>query len=174
MIQSESWMAPRNWCWALSGWQWWWTGGRMRWVGPMKLPVSSHMTFVICSESREQIEDNWKVGDMLWEEGLKNSRTKAEHMCVIEIAAGDTVNLQIQHCKVMGTVTRKTVKKRIQASRQARICGGELQEWCVTKLYRAEKRGISAIWQWLDQPRWTGFRQSLSQNGGEKSLMWHS
>ena len=50
---------------------------------------------VMCSESREQVEENlerWK--NVLEERGMKETRSKTEHMCVNEREAIGIVRLQ--------------------------------------------------------------------------------
>ncbi|KAK3565958.1 hypothetical protein QTP86_023364 [Hemibagrus guttatus] len=83
---------------------------------------------VICSESREQVEENlerWRF--MLERRGMKVSRSKTEYMCVNEREGSGTVRLQgeevkkVQEFKYLGSTVQsngecgKEVKKRVQA-----------------------------------------------------------
>ncbi|KAK3568664.1 hypothetical protein QTP86_011458 [Hemibagrus guttatus] len=83
---------------------------------------------VICSESREQVEENlerWRFA--LERRGIKVSRSKTEYMCVNEREGSGTVRLQgeevkkVQEFKYLGSTVHsngecgKEVKKRVQA-----------------------------------------------------------
>ncbi|KAK3557116.1 hypothetical protein QTP70_024647 [Hemibagrus guttatus] len=83
---------------------------------------------VICSESREQVEENlerWRF--VLERRGMKVSRSKTEYMCVIEREGSGTVRLhgeevkKVQEFKYLGSTVQsngecgKEVKKRVQA-----------------------------------------------------------
>ncbi|KAK3516294.1 hypothetical protein QTP70_009424 [Hemibagrus guttatus] len=83
---------------------------------------------VICSESREQLEENlekWRFA--LERRGMKVSRNKTEYMCVNEREGSGTVRLQgeevkkVQEFKYLGSTVQsngecgKEVKKRVQA-----------------------------------------------------------
>ncbi|KAK3569591.1 hypothetical protein QTP86_002168 [Hemibagrus guttatus] len=83
---------------------------------------------VICSESREQVEENlerWRFA--LERRGMKVSRSKTEYMCVNEREGSETVRLQgeevkkVQEFKYLGSTVQsngecgKEVKKRVQA-----------------------------------------------------------
>ncbi|KAK3524528.1 hypothetical protein QTP70_029840 [Hemibagrus guttatus] len=83
---------------------------------------------VICSESREQVEENlerWRFA--LERRGMKVSRSKTEYMCVNEREGSGTVRLQgeevkkVQEFKYLGSTVQsngecgKKVKKRVQA-----------------------------------------------------------
>ncbi|KAK3572907.1 hypothetical protein QTP86_010579 [Hemibagrus guttatus] len=83
---------------------------------------------VICSESREQLEENlerWRFA--LERRGMKVSRSKTEYMCVNEREGSGTVRLQgedvkkVQEFKYLGSTVQsngecgKEVKKRVQA-----------------------------------------------------------
>ncbi|KAK3521007.1 hypothetical protein QTP86_015761, partial [Hemibagrus guttatus] len=83
---------------------------------------------VICSESREQVEENlerWRF--VLEGRGMKVSRSKTEYMCVNEREGSGTVRLQgeevkkVQEFKYFGSTVQsngvcgKEVKKRVQA-----------------------------------------------------------
>ncbi|KAK3529677.1 hypothetical protein QTP70_033685, partial [Hemibagrus guttatus] len=83
---------------------------------------------VICSESREQMEENlerWRFA--LERRGMKVSRGKTEYMCVNEREGSGTVRLQdeemkkVQEFKYLGSTVQsngecgKAVKKRVQA-----------------------------------------------------------
>ncbi|KAK3529495.1 hypothetical protein QTP70_031738 [Hemibagrus guttatus] len=83
---------------------------------------------VICSESREQVEENlerWRFA--LERRGMKVSRSKTEYMCVNEREGSGTVRLQgeevknVQEFKYLGSTVQsneecgKEVQKRVQA-----------------------------------------------------------
>ncbi|KAK3525945.1 hypothetical protein QTP70_011035 [Hemibagrus guttatus] len=83
---------------------------------------------VICSESREQVEENlerWRFA--LERRGMKVSRSKTEYMCVNEREGSGRVRLQgeevkkVQEFKYLGSTVQsngecgKEVKKRVQA-----------------------------------------------------------
>ncbi|KAK3559099.1 hypothetical protein QTP86_004112 [Hemibagrus guttatus] len=83
---------------------------------------------VICSESREQVEENlerWRFA--LERRGMKVSRSKTEYICVNEREGSGTVRLQgeevkkVQEFKHLGSTVQsngecgKEVKKRVQA-----------------------------------------------------------
>ncbi|KAK3564226.1 hypothetical protein QTP86_011199 [Hemibagrus guttatus] len=83
---------------------------------------------VICSESREQVEESlerWRF--VLERRGMKVSRSKTEYMCVNEREGSGTVRLQgeevkkVQEFKYLGSTVQsngecgKEVKKRVQA-----------------------------------------------------------
>ncbi|KAK3515097.1 hypothetical protein QTP70_006858 [Hemibagrus guttatus] len=83
---------------------------------------------VICSESREQVEENlerWRIA--LERRGMKVSGSKTEYMCVNEREGSGTVRLQgeevkkVQEFKYLGSTVQsngecgKEVKKRVQA-----------------------------------------------------------
>ncbi|KAK3546355.1 hypothetical protein QTP70_025768 [Hemibagrus guttatus] len=83
---------------------------------------------VMCSESREQVEENlerWRFA--LERRGMKVSRSKTEYMCVNEREGSGTVRLQgeevkkVQEFKYLGSTVQsngecgKEVKKRVQA-----------------------------------------------------------
>ncbi|KAK3550968.1 hypothetical protein QTP70_011474 [Hemibagrus guttatus] len=83
---------------------------------------------VICSESREQVEESlerWRF--VLERRGMKTSRSKTEYMCVNEREGSGTVRLQgeevkkVQEFKYLGSTVQsngecgKEVKKRVQA-----------------------------------------------------------
>ncbi|KAK3545792.1 hypothetical protein QTP70_013128, partial [Hemibagrus guttatus] len=83
---------------------------------------------VICSESREQVEENlerWRFA--LERRGMKVSRSKTEYMCVNEREGSGTVRLQgeevkkVLEFKYLGSTVQsngecgKEVKKRVQA-----------------------------------------------------------
>ncbi|MCI4385498.1 hypothetical protein PGIGA_G00051260 [Pangasianodon gigas] len=83
---------------------------------------------VICSESREQVEENlekWRFA--LERRGMRVSRSKTEYMCVNEREGSGTVRLQgeevkkVQEFKYLGSTVQsngecgKEVKKRVQA-----------------------------------------------------------
>ncbi|KAK3558446.1 hypothetical protein QTP86_018105, partial [Hemibagrus guttatus] len=84
--------------------------------------------YMICSESREQVEENlerWRFA--LERRGMKVSRSKTEDTCVNEREGSGTVRLQgeevkkVQECKYLGSTVQsngecgKEVKKRVQA-----------------------------------------------------------
>ncbi|KAK3515337.1 hypothetical protein QTP70_017194, partial [Hemibagrus guttatus] len=83
---------------------------------------------VICSENREQVEENlerWRFA--LERRGMKVSRSKTEYMCVNEREGSGTVRLQgeevkkVEEFKYLGSTVQsngecgKEVKKRVQA-----------------------------------------------------------
>ncbi|KAK3522650.1 hypothetical protein QTP86_028894, partial [Hemibagrus guttatus] len=83
---------------------------------------------VICSKSREQVEENlerWRFA--LERRGMKVSRSKTEYMCVNEREGSGTIRLQgeemkkVQEFKYLGSTVQsngecgKEVKKRVQA-----------------------------------------------------------
>ncbi|KAK3572845.1 hypothetical protein QTP86_008260 [Hemibagrus guttatus] len=83
---------------------------------------------VICSESREQVEENLERWRFAMERGgMKVSRNKTEYMCVNEREGSGTVRLQgeevkkVQEFKYLGSTVQsngecgKEVKKRVQA-----------------------------------------------------------
>ncbi|MCJ8736379.1 hypothetical protein PDJAM_G00257690 [Pangasius djambal] len=83
---------------------------------------------VICSESREQVEENLKRWRFALERrGMKVSRSKTEYMCVNEREGSGTVRLQgeevkkVQEFKYLGSTVQsngecgKEVKKRVPA-----------------------------------------------------------
>ncbi|KAK3519934.1 hypothetical protein QTP70_008030 [Hemibagrus guttatus] len=87
---------------------------------------------VICSESREQVEENlerWRFA--LERRGMKVSHSKTEYMCVNEREGSGTVRLQdeevkkVQEFKYLGSTVQsngesgKEVKKRVQAEVQS-------------------------------------------------------
>ncbi|KAK3544873.1 hypothetical protein QTP86_027547 [Hemibagrus guttatus] len=93
---------------------------------------------VICSESREQVEENlerWRFA--LERRGMKVSRSKTEYMCVNEREGSGTVRLQdeevkkVQEFKYLGSTVQsngecgKEVKKRVQAARIVKT-----KQWC--------------------------------------------
>ncbi|KAK3519853.1 hypothetical protein QTP70_006688 [Hemibagrus guttatus] len=88
---------------------------------------------VICSESREQVEESlerWRFA--LERRGMKVSRSKTEYMCVNEREGSGTVRLQgeevkkVQESKYLGSTVQtngecgKEVKKRVQAVKHYR------------------------------------------------------
>ncbi|KAK3548225.1 hypothetical protein QTP70_005145 [Hemibagrus guttatus] len=106
---------------------------------------------VICSESREQVEENlerWRF--VLERRGMKVSRSKTEYMCVNEREGSGTVRLQgeevkkVQEFKYLGSTVQsngecgKEVKKRVQ---QVGMGGERCREFCVIGKYQRESRG---------------------------------
>ncbi|MCJ8748268.1 hypothetical protein PDJAM_G00163190 [Pangasius djambal] len=105
---------------------------------------------VICSESREQVEENlerWRFA--LERRGMKVSRSKTEYMCVNEREGSGTVRLQgeevkkVQEFKYLGSTVQsngecgKEVKKQVQVGMGGERC----RELCVIEKYQRESRG---------------------------------
>ncbi|KAK3508020.1 hypothetical protein QTP70_010129 [Hemibagrus guttatus] len=86
---------------------------------------------VICSESREQVEENlerWRFA--LERRGMKVSRSKNEYMCVNEREGSGTVRLQDEEVKKVQEF--KYLGSTVQSNGE---CGKELQgAWVFTKL----------------------------------------
>ncbi|KAK3553051.1 hypothetical protein QTP86_031188 [Hemibagrus guttatus] len=92
---------------------------------------------VICSESREQVEENlerWRFA--LERRGMKVSRSKTEHMCVNEREGSGTVRLQgeevkkVQEFKYLGSTVQSNGEFGKEASgnkvsRQSVLCGSQ-------------------------------------------------
>ncbi|KAK3553761.1 hypothetical protein QTP70_009181 [Hemibagrus guttatus] len=114
---------------------------------------------VICSESREQVEENlerWRFA--LERRGMKVSRSKTEYMCVNEREGSGTVRLQgeevkkVQEFKYLGSTVQsngecgKEVKKRMQAgwngSRKVSgvLCDQKISARIKGKVYRTVVR----------------------------------
>ncbi|MCJ8728463.1 hypothetical protein PDJAM_G00004720 [Pangasius djambal] len=102
------------------------SGGRSTQESPYTMMFADDI--VICSESREQVEENlerWRFA--LERRGMKVSRSKTEYMCVNEREGSGTVRLQgdevkkVQEFKYLGSTVQsngecgKEVKKRVQA-----------------------------------------------------------
>ncbi|KAK3525774.1 hypothetical protein QTP70_007536 [Hemibagrus guttatus] len=114
---------------------------------------------MICSESREQVEENlerWRFA--LERRGMKVSRSKTEYMCVNEREGSGTVRLQgeevkkVQEFKYLGSTVQsngecgKEVKKRVQAGwngwRKVSgvLCGQKISARIKGKVYRTVVR----------------------------------
>ncbi|KAK3546878.1 hypothetical protein QTP86_003798 [Hemibagrus guttatus] len=114
---------------------------------------------VICSESREQVEENlerWRF--VLERRGMKVSRSKTEYMCVNEREGSRTVRLQgeevkkVQEFKYLGSTVqsngecRKEIKKRVQAGwngwRKVSgvLCGRKISARIKGKVYKTVVR----------------------------------
>ncbi|KAK3524837.1 hypothetical protein QTP86_007578 [Hemibagrus guttatus] len=109
---------------------------------------------VICSESREQVEENlerWRFA--LERRGMKVSHSKTEYMCVNEREGSGTVRLQGEEVKkVQGSTVQsngecgKEVKKRVQAGwngwRKASgvLCDRKISARIKGKVYRTVVR----------------------------------
>ncbi|KAK3563929.1 hypothetical protein QTP86_006209 [Hemibagrus guttatus] len=114
---------------------------------------------VICSESREQVEENlerWRF--VLERRGMKVRRSKTEYMCVNEREGSGTVRLQgeevkkVQEFKYLGSTVQsngecgKEVKKRVQAGwngwRKVSgvLCDGKISARIKGKVYRTVVR----------------------------------
>ncbi|KAK3507571.1 hypothetical protein QTP70_028647 [Hemibagrus guttatus] len=114
---------------------------------------------VICSESREQVEENlerWRF--VLERRGMKVSGSKTEYMCVNEREGSGTVRLQgeevkkVQEFKYLGSTVQsngecgKEVKKRVQAGwngwRKVSgvLCDREISARIKGKVYRTVVR----------------------------------
>ncbi|KAK3568191.1 hypothetical protein QTP86_000234 [Hemibagrus guttatus] len=85
---------------------------------------------VICSESREQVEENlerWRFA--LERRRMKVSRSKTEYMCVNEREGSGTVRLQgeevkkVQEFKYLGS----TVQSNGECGKEVRLCGSRKQ-----------------------------------------------
>ncbi|KAK3519649.1 hypothetical protein QTP86_002806, partial [Hemibagrus guttatus] len=122
---------------------------------------------VICSESREQVEENlerWRF--VLEGRGMKVSRSKTEYMCVNEREGSGTVRLQgeevkkVQEFKYLGSTVQsngvcgKEVKKRVQAGwngwRKVSgvLCDRKISARIKGKVYRTVVR--PAVWYGLE------------------------
>ncbi|KAK3519644.1 hypothetical protein QTP86_017598 [Hemibagrus guttatus] len=144
---------------------------------------------VICSESREQVEENlerWRFA--LERRGMKVSRSKTEYMCVNEREGSGTVRLQgeevkkVQEFKYLGSTVQsngecgKEVKKRVQAGwngwRKVSgvLCDQKISARIKGKVYRTVVSPGHAIW----------FRDSVTEEEtgvrarGEDSFELHS
>ncbi|KAK3560204.1 hypothetical protein QTP86_000674 [Hemibagrus guttatus] len=114
---------------------------------------------VICSESREQVEENLKRWRFALERrGMKVSRSKTEYMCVTEREGSGTVRLQgeevkkVQEFKYLGSTVQsngecgKEVKKRVQAGwngwRKVSgvLCDSKISARIMGKVYRTVVR----------------------------------
>ncbi|KAK3552622.1 hypothetical protein QTP86_017898 [Hemibagrus guttatus] len=114
---------------------------------------------VICSESRDQVEENlerWRFA--LERRGMKVSRSKTEYMCVNEREGSGTVRLQgeevkkVQEFKYLGSTVQssgecgKEVKKRVQAGWNAWrkvsgvLCDQKISARIKGKVYRTVVR----------------------------------
>ncbi|KAK3517166.1 hypothetical protein QTP70_000241 [Hemibagrus guttatus] len=114
---------------------------------------------VICSESREQVEENlerWRFA--LERRGMKVSGSKTEYMCVNEREGSGTVRLQgeevkkVQEFKYLGSTVQsngesgKEVKKRVQAGWNGWrkvwgvLCDGKISARIKGKVYRTVVR----------------------------------
>ncbi|KAK3526893.1 hypothetical protein QTP86_003596 [Hemibagrus guttatus] len=113
---------------------------------------------VICSESREQVEENlerWRFA--LERRGMKVSRSKTEYMCVNKREGSGTVRLQgeevkkVQEFKYLGSTVQsngecgKEVKKRVQAVTRFHIKGAQ------QVVVGCELEGKERFWSELDE-----------------------
>ncbi|KAK3573129.1 hypothetical protein QTP86_014133, partial [Hemibagrus guttatus] len=104
---------------------------------------------VICSESREQVEENlerWRFA--LERRGMKVSRSKTEYTCANEREGSGTVRLQgeemkkVQEFKYLGSTVQsngecgKEVKKRVQAAAALTTCNRFMVRFTLTFLSR--------------------------------------
>ncbi|KAK3523731.1 hypothetical protein QTP70_009249 [Hemibagrus guttatus] len=105
---------------------------------------------VICSESREQVEENlerWRFA--LERRGMKVSRSKTEYMCVNEREGSGTVRLQSEEVKKVQEFKylRSTVQsnggcgKEVKKRGQVGMGGERCREFCVIRKYQRESRG---------------------------------
>ncbi|KAK3519958.1 hypothetical protein QTP70_008901 [Hemibagrus guttatus] len=100
----------------------------VRQESPWTMMFADDIIMMICSESREQVEENlerWRFA--LERRGMKVSCSKTEYMCVNEKEGSGTVRLQaeevkkVQEFKYLGSTVQsngecgKEVKKRVQA-----------------------------------------------------------
>ncbi|KAK3526822.1 hypothetical protein QTP70_034612 [Hemibagrus guttatus] len=120
---------------------------------------------VICSESREQVEENlerWRFA--LERRGMKVSGSKTEYMCVNEREGSGTVRLQgeevkkVQEFKYLGSTVQsngecgKEVKKRVQAGwngwRKVSgvLCDQKISARIKGKVYRTVVGTGHAVW----------------------------
>ncbi|KAK3563951.1 hypothetical protein QTP86_006275 [Hemibagrus guttatus] len=99
---------------------------------------------VICSESREQVEENlerWRFA--LERRGMKVSRSKTEYMCVNEREGSGIVRLQgeevkkVQDFKYLGS----TVQSNGECGKEVGMGGKWCLEFCVIGKYQRESRG---------------------------------
>ena len=135
---------------------------------------------VICSESKEQVEDkleSWRYA--LERRGIKVNRRKTEYMCVNERqdTGGGTVrwrkwmisNTWAQLYKVMESAEEKWRREY----RQDGMGGEECQEWSATGEYQLEWKGRCTRWQW-DQQCCTGWRQWHWRKDRRRRWRWQS
>ncbi|KAK3553431.1 hypothetical protein QTP70_003591 [Hemibagrus guttatus] len=129
---------------------------------------------VICSESREQVEENlerWRFA--LERRGMKVSRSKTKYMCVNEREGSGTVRLQgeevkkVQEFKYLGSAVQsngecgKEVKKRVQAGWNGwRKVSGVL---CDQKISARIKGKVYKTVVRLESCDWTGLGTSTSE-----------
>ncbi|KAK3506622.1 hypothetical protein QTP70_011151 [Hemibagrus guttatus] len=119
---------------------------------------------VICSESREQVEENLERWSFVLERrGMKFSHSKTEYMCVNEREGSGTVRLQgeevkkVQEFKYLGSTVQsngecgKEVKKRVQAAFPELVISVEVEkafdrmEWRLYFLQRLRKAHLPPL-----------------------------
>ncbi|KAK3545005.1 hypothetical protein QTP86_032702 [Hemibagrus guttatus] len=112
---------------------------------------------VICSESREQVEENlerWRFA--LERRGMKVSRSKTEYMCVNEREGSGTVRLQgeevkkVQEFKYLGSTVQSNGECGKEKTRHIEELKAAVMEYSsVTELLRAEKSKLESQMQLL-------------------------
>ncbi|KAK3517914.1 hypothetical protein QTP70_027301 [Hemibagrus guttatus] len=112
---------------------------------------------VICSESREQVEENlerWRFA--LERRGMKVSRSKTEYMCVNEREGSGTVRLQgeevkkVQEFKYLGSTVQSNGECEKEKTRHIEELKAAVMEYSsVTELLRAEKSKLESQMQLL-------------------------
>ncbi|KAK3553196.1 hypothetical protein QTP86_031776 [Hemibagrus guttatus] len=123
---------------------------------------------VICSESREQVDENlerWRFA--LERRGMKVSRSKTEYMCVNEREGSGTVRLQgeevkkVQEFKYLGSTVQsngecgKELKKRVQAG------AGDQHLTYKDRVYIYSS----------DEMNWNSSRKSCQELGGDLAVI---
>ncbi|KAK3536924.1 hypothetical protein QTP86_027069 [Hemibagrus guttatus] len=121
---------------------------------------------VICSESREQVEENlerWRFA--LERRGMKVSRSKTEYMCVNEREGSGTVRLQGEEVKKVQEFKYLGQQSRVMESVGKRIT----RVYCVQKDFHARYRAISRTYVYRLA---TGICRHTELPITEKDLCW--